>query len=309
MVSRELRRRLTVAFIGMPLAVAAVYAGGWVLGIVLGLVAAVGAVEFYTLATAREARPFIGAGAGAAAGLVLLAAMRPDAPTTAGVLWLFVLLFLLTLSIAALWARGTEGEPIIAVSTTVFGAIYAGATLAYGIFLRHLVQPGGGLSTAAGTVTESGSVALVGTALVFFPIGLTWLNDSCAYFIGTAWGRHRLMPTVSPNKSVEGAIAGVVGTVLAGAVYGGAILGMWLDVPVGWVAGAVGGLLVSMTAQVGDLVESLFKRDAGVKDSGHIFPGHGGVLDRFDALFYTIPAAYWYLSWVLGRIAADAPWP
>ena len=139
---------------------------------------------------------------------------------------------------------------------------------------------------------------LAGALLVGFPLILTWISDTCAYFGGRAFGRRKLIPAVSPAKTVAGAVAGVLGTVVIGAGYGW-LLDAWVEVPLGPLAGAVGGALVSVVAQAGDLVESLLKREAGVKDSGALFPGHGGLLDRVDSLLFAFPAAYWYLSAVL----------
>jgi phosphatidate cytidylyltransferase len=141
----------------------------------------------------------------------------------------------------------------------------------------------------------------VGPALLTLPLALTWIGDTCAYFGGRAFGKRKLIPSVSPGKTVAGAVASVVGTVVAGAIYAQFVLHDWLGVPLSLVAGALTGLVVSPVAQIGDLAESLLKREAGVKDSGTLLPGHGGVLDRFDSLFFTIPVTYWVLALLLAR--------
>ncbi|REJ32523.1 MAG: phosphatidate cytidylyltransferase, partial [Bacillota bacterium] len=125
----------------------------------------------------------------------------------------------------------------------------------------------------------------VGLALSALPVVVTWLCDTAAYFAGLRWGRHRLARALSPAKSVEGALAG-----LAAGAAGGAVVALWL--PWSPAGGAAAGLLIAAAAQAGDLLESAVKRTAGVKDSGRLLPGHGGVLDRFDALLAAVPAAY-----------------
>ena len=133
--------------------------------------------------------------------------------------------------------------------------------------------------------------------LLLMMLAVVWVGDTLAYYCGTRWGRHKLAPVVSPHKSWEGAVASFLGSMLAA----GAFL-LWLP------GFGVGGLLVlaavtSVAAQVGDLVESLIKRAAGVKDSGRLLPGHGGMLDRLDALLFAAPVWYWGLQ-VLGLIPA-----
>ena len=127
---------------------------------------------------------------------------------------------------------------------------------------------------------------------VFLLFAIVWLGDSAAFYIGTAWGRHRLAPVVSPKKSWEGAIAGFVTSVAATAVwslwYLGAVRGELLLV----------GAATAFASQTGDLVESLLKRGARVKDSGEIFPGHGGVFDRLDALLFAAPVLLAGLLWL-----------
>ena len=120
-------------------------------------------------------------------------------------------------------------------------------------------------------------------------LGLSWICDSCAYFVGRAFGRTPLAPTVSPRKSLEGAIAGLVGATLAGLLL--ALL------PIGVSPLVLGGfgLAIGLATVLGDLAESLLKRQTGVKDSGVLIPGHGGLLDRMDSLLFCAPVAVVYL--------------
>jgi len=113
------------------------------------------------------------------------------------------------------------------------------------------------------------------------------------------WGRRKLIPRVSPGKTVEGSIGALVGTVVVALLYS-EVLRLFPSYQLGYGAALVFGLLVSVTAQIGDLAESLLKRDAGVKDSGTLFPGHGGVLDRLDSLLFTLPLAYLFFRFVVG---------
>lgn len=118
-----------------------------------------------------------------------------------------------------------------------------------------------------------------------FGIGVTWLTDSGAYFGGSRWGRHKLVPKISPNKTVEGALSGLVC-----AQVGAVIFAIVTQKPIGLVC--LFALFLSMGAQLGDLVESAFKRERAVKDSGSLLPGHGGILDRFDSLGFVFPVLF-----------------
>lgn len=286
-MASELTRRVAVAAVGVPLAVLILYIGGWLLAVVLAAIAAAGAGEFYRLAQQRGVRPFAVAGAILAAMPVLLT-MATTADAEAWAFRMFVAAALL-IATAAIFRRGVAGTPLTVMAVTVFAALFTGGTLLYAMLLR--------MTDVAGASAEWS--AWVGPALLAFPITLTWMGDTFAYFGGRRFGRRKLIPAVSPAKTVEGALSGVIGTTIVGAVYAHFVFGAWLDVPVSAGMGALIGLIVSPIAQIGDLAESLLKREAGVKDSGTLLPGHGGVLDRFDALFFSIPATYWLLTLVL----------
>lgn len=288
----ELAKRIAVAAIGIPLAALIIYLGGWYLAALLAVIAALGTLEFYKLARAGGADPFDLAGAAAAALLVLSAAGSNPAQAAAHV-WNATVAILLVFATMAIWLRWPDRRPLSAIATTIAGAVFVGGTLAYAVWLRqypvHTLRPV--------LPPPDLSVAWRGVALVAFPLLITWVNDTLAYFVGRAIGKHKLIPRVSPGKTVEGAVAGLVGGVLVAVTLGRSVLGPQVGIAASSLEWALGGVLVAAVAQVGDLAESLLKREAGVKDSGTLLPGHGGVLDRFDALFFAIPVAYWYLRW------------
>jgi phosphatidate cytidylyltransferase len=296
MAANELGQRVAVAAVGVPIAVVLIYFGGWPLGVVVAVLAALAARELYGLAGQKGTRAFTPFGMLLAGAIVLLSTTFRAEYDATPFIWLFVFVSTLALGGAAIWMRGTGGRPLEAVAVTVFAAVFVGGALSYVLFLRHLSE------------ANASVLPWRGAALVAFPFMLAWVGDTCAYFGGRAWGRRKLIPSVSPGKTVEGAIANLVGTVLVGAVYASLVFQWWQGLPIGPLEGALAGAVVSPAAQIGDLAESLFKREAGVKDSGRLFPGHGGVLDRFDSVFFAVPAAYWYLAALLPLWIEGLPW-
>jgi phosphatidate cytidylyltransferase len=123
--------------------------------------------------------------------------------------------------------------------------------------------------------------------LLFFALALNWAGDSTAYYIGRQFGKHKLAPIVSPKKSWEGAIASVIGSVIFGLLY----LGHFMPQLAWWNVTAMA-IIANIAGQFGDLAESAMKRGAGVKDSGHLLPGHGGILDRVDSSLFALPVVY-----------------
>ncbi|MDR0787998.1 MAG: phosphatidate cytidylyltransferase [Gemmatimonadota bacterium] len=280
----ETTTRVLVAAVAIPVAIGIIYLGGWVLAAGLAVLAVLSAGEFYRLAETRQARPLVGAGMIAVVLFVLSAALASgEGPDGAG-FGMITVVAMLVIGALAIWTRGVEGQPLLSVSVTLSGAVYTGATLSFVLFLRHLPGTDG---------------VVHATTLVLVPIVLTWVSDTMAFFSGRAFGKHKLIPTVSPGKTVEGAIGSVVGTALF-AVACGAFLNRFpsYNLPVG--SAILLGILISVFAQVGDLVESVLKRDAGVKDSGTLLPGHGGALDRFDSLFFTLPLGYLFFRFLVG---------
>jgi phosphatidate cytidylyltransferase len=134
----------------------------------------------------------------------------------------------------------------------------------------------------------------IGYEWIIFLYGVIWSADSLAFYVGSSIGRIKLYPSVSPNKTVEGALGAVLGGVLS-AILINYLLSMHLTT----VQAGVLGLIMALTGMIGDLIESMFKRDAGVKDSGHLFPGHGGMLDKLDSSLISAPVLFWSLSFFL----------
>ena len=283
-MASETATRTAVAAVGIPIAVAAMYLGGWVLAALLALCAVLAARELFRMAEKKRALPLDAVGLAGAAGLIALAAVDPARGIDTPLLNAGLVVIVFAALTASIWQRGVQGEPLLSVAVTVLGAVYT-ALLMFALFLRHLPDV---------------ASPMHGTAILLFPVVLTWLSDTFAYFAGRLWGKKKLIPKVSPGKTIAGSLGAVIGTPLAAVGYS-ILLQRFPTWRMGIGEALVFGILVSVAAQVGDLAESLLKRDVGVKDSGRLLPGHGGALDRFDSLFFTLPLGYAFFVLVVGR--------
>jgi phosphatidate cytidylyltransferase len=282
----NLGRRVVVAVVGIPLALFFVYTGGLPLALFLATLAGTGAWELFRLARLGGVRALEPIGVPLAAAIPIAAHLTAigllDRPATvAGVV-------LIALMGVTVWWRAPDERPLEALAVTTFAPLYVGATLAFGYALRHHQWVVG---------------ALAGTILVLYPLVVTWGTDIGAYVIGRWLGTRKLMPSVSPGKTIAGAVGGLVVAVVVAVTYNAVALRPQAQVALApWTAIAFG-VLCSAAAQVGDLAESLLKRAAGVKDSSRLLPGHGGILDRLDSVFFVLPLAYL----LLGRLLLPAP--
>ena len=271
----NLAKRIVFAVVAIPVVIGVVWVGGWPLAAALAVLGALGAGEVYGLARRQGVEPLVPVGMAAAIGIPLVAHWTRDHAADPGLAWSLGVLWLLAVPAFAM-RRGPTARPLAATAVTVFGALYASGTLAFVLLLRH---PGGGPEGA-----------LARTALVLFPLVVTWLCDTAAMAAGRAIGGPRLAPVLSPKKTWAGAIGGAVAALITAVALGALVLG-----PLGWVLPlpvlVAVGLAVGVLGQLGDVAESLFKREAGVKDSSTLIPGHGGVLDRLDSLYYVIPVS------------------
>ena len=300
-MSGELTRRVAFGVVAAPLAIAILLYGGAPLAALLAIVSALGAWEFFRIARAAGLEPFDDIGT-AIAGLIPLVVHARflrlyDPSGRIGPLSLIAILLLLLLALS-IWLRGVTGKPLSSVAVTAFGVAYTGGMLSYGYAIRYHDYA----SAPAQTVVGGRSVMLAaGGLLLLLPVLVTWASDIGAYAVGRAVGKHKLIPSVSPGKTVEGSIGGLLASMLVAAVYiqyvlhPAAHLG-FRYAPVGALAF---GALISVAAQIGDLAESLLKREAGVKDSSHLIPGHGGILDRFDSLLFVLPVAFVLFNFML----------
>ncbi|HZC18860.1 MAG TPA: phosphatidate cytidylyltransferase [Rubrobacteraceae bacterium] len=247
--------RIVTALILAPVVLGAIFLGGWAIPAVIFAVIALAA---YELAEALNPLPFLAA-LGAGALPVLLSIPYGPSGILAGAL--------LGLPNAIFWLAGRpQARTLRALLALLLMALWVGAPLAHLGLLKGL--PGG-------------------TFLVLVAVVGPWISDSSAYFAGRFLGRHMLFPTLSPKKTVEGAIGGLLLTVVVVVPFAYAFLGL------GIIEALVLGAAISVFSQVGDLFESTLKRLLEIKDLGSILPGHGGILDRIDSLLFTAPAVYY----------------
>jgi phosphatidate cytidylyltransferase len=177
--------------------------------------------------------------------------------------------------------EGSKEGLLRAWAWTVSGVLYIGGLLSCLVALRLFPDAAGFPET--------------GRNLVFIALFATFGSDTTAYFVGKAIGRHKMAPSISPGKSWEGAVAGVIGAVIVSLLF---VFNTPFQLPMGSVMTLILAVIISVFGQLGDLAESMLKRGTGVKDSGFIMPGHGGILDRLDSIFFAGVAVYWfYVFW------------
>ncbi len=235
------------------------HAPPWIFLLSAVAISAVALREFFAIARAGGAQPFVAAGhAGAVLWLVLPNLDRGY----------FVTMFAIAILGAAVLARLPLEAVLPAASVTVGGLLYVAGPMLWGILL-HGVSP----------------------HWLFFVILVVAAGDISALAVGRRFGRRKLAARTSPNKTWEGTIASVIASTGAGAWYAHA----FLEAEIALGAAAMLAIVANVAGQIGDLVESAFKRAAGVKDSGGILPGHGGVLDRIDGMLFAIPVGYGYV--------------
>lgn len=269
-------KRLLTAAVGIPVAIYVVNYGGLFFYLAVNLLALVGILEL--LAMFRRVGHAPSQTISLSAGLLMLAVVHFGNFHELGFLVTVLLMSLLCMLIFK-----KDVFPVPDAAITLLITLYMGWLFAFLILLRN---------SSPDMITTSLGQISAGAAFTWMAIIATWANDTCAYFVGSAWGKHKLCPEISPGKTIEGAIGGLAGSLIVSTAAG-----TFMQIPL--IHSVILGLLMGVLAPVGDLVESAFKRYTGVKDAGKIFPGHGGVLDRFDSLLFVVPGVYYYLKFFL----------
>jgi phosphatidate cytidylyltransferase len=231
-------------------------------------------LEFYRMLSVKGV-PYWG-GLGVTCGIVLPIAFYIDhAFHVGGLVNQATVSAIIMLSfMVGLFMRQGVAVAVQSIAFTLLGVFYVGWLLSYVLLLRLLIN---------------------GPYYVFYIFGVVWLGDAAALLVGTLLGRHRLAPSISPRKTFEGALGGVLGS-LCGAILGG----LWLISHFSLRQCLAVGCMLAVLGQLGDFSESLLKRSAGVKDSGVLIPGHGGILDKVDGILFGAPALYYYILYVMG---------
>lgn len=262
-----MRDRLLVGLIALPIVLLPIWFGGIWLTLLLLVVALGGGFEFYNLMQAGGYHPNRVIGLGWLA-LILLSHWQPQYLP-------YSLIIMAGMIVTLIDAMHQKQMPMSTWMATSIGAIYIGTMLGQALALRGLPN---------------------GLWWVLLALLLTWTNDTAAYLVGVNFGRHKLWPRLSPKKSWEGTVAGWVAAAILGAAW---VVFTPLSATHNPIFGAILGLFAGILALFGDLSISTLKRQVGVKDTGHIFRGHGGFLDRLDSLLFVVPFVY-QVVWLWG---------
>lgn len=264
-----LRQRIITSSVGLPLLIAAIWFGTPWFTLIVTAMAIVGTLEFYRMSQNANVKPNVYLGIV----WVILLVISPYCPYSLTTPLLITSLIVISL-ISILFLPSKEsafGNWI----WTIAGIFYVGWMLSHWVGLRILEN---------------------GREWVFFAFFATIATDTVAFFVGKAWGKHQMSPAISPGKTWEGAIGGLVGAILISLIVKALFSLTTSSFPINyWQAAMLGGI-ISIFAQLGDLTESLLKRNTKTKDSGKLLPGHGGILDRIDSIIFSGVIAYYFVT-------------
>jgi phosphatidate cytidylyltransferase len=309
----SLPSRVIVACVAIPLILWLTMLGGYFFFLLVALISTLALFEFYGLAERKGAAPlkFIGLVAGFLInGVFLYERIQIEmyqfvadkfnyhlAMFSQHQLFSVILIkFLLITLLIELFRR--KGSPMLNIATTVLGVLVISLCLGTLIFLRELFPYGFPVhkffATGFADDQQLRQIDLWGGWTIISTLVSIWLCDTAAYFVGSTLGKHHLFKSVSPNKTWEGAVAGFIFSIITMIVAKYLVLG-YLSI----LHAAILGILIGIFGQLGDLIESRFKRDANVKDSSKLIPGHGGAYDRFDSLVYVSPIVYLYIDFIV----------
>lgn len=295
---KELLKRVIVAIIGIPLFVFSIFQGGAILFILVIIISTLALYEFYNLFDQLEIYPH--KVTGLVFNVLLISTFfvcKPSDPIAFQYLFLELVLFSLLIVGSELWSK--NHKPLYNTTSTIAGVIYISLSFVSFLALRNIFNTSYCDSSIHCSnqaffnnfgVNFSNSDNYSAWILMITLISI-WVCDTFAYFFGKSFGKHKIYPKISPKKSWEGSIAGFVGAILAFAILVHFLIPgfpIYHAIILGALSGSIG--------QIGDLAESQFKREAGVKDSSNILPGHGGIFDRFDSIIFVVPVVYIYLS-------------
>ncbi|NIM19080.1 MAG: hypothetical protein GTO51_01700 [Candidatus Latescibacteria bacterium] len=267
--------RLLASIVFLPCLFIITKKGGYHFLALVDIVIVIGMWEFYSMMEAKGIRPYKGIGIFCALALSWYMFFRNGMYAN-----LFLTLALLAIMCMEL-TRKDGKKAVYHISTTIFGVIYVAFLASHLVMLREFPT----------SVNLSYSY---GSLFVFLAFVVTWSGDTSAYIVGMFAGKRPLLPRVSEKKTIEGAMGGIFFS-LVGAIVSRYTFASFLET---WQAIAIG-LIAAIVGQLGDLVESMIKRDAEIKDASATIPGHGGVLDRFDSLLFTAPLIYYFLKFVV----------
>lgn len=261
-----LRTRILVAIVLVPLVIGALAVGGPLFFATIGAALSLGAWEFSSLMRQGGRTPWLPA----VVALIWVILLDTQYPSHEAITPGLVVVLLVSLVWAMRRFGQNDPEPVGDWALTILGGLYIGWMGSHFLRLRELDN---GLWWSLTTY------------------GSTWLADSGAYFVGRAWGRHKLAPRLSPGKTWEGSLGGLVIGTLSTALLAGLFgVGVWHGVALG--------VLVAVISPIGDLGISMVKRQVGAKDSSRLIPGHGGVLDKIDTLLVSVSIATYYAMWI-----------